>query len=140
MTFCRGWFGHSDLCKDRFGSKLAKERYLYGGKQQGGCGKVRPLCAPVSGGPHSRKICILHPSVVLGPSDRPVRSIGIGVGGEVSVTQFAGHDSLKWLVVLLLGTAASAFGTLATNGVTVQRPHNSIRLWSECLANQQLTY
>ncbi len=62
------------------------------------------------------------------------------MGGEIAVTQFAGHDSLKWLVVLLLGTSASAFGTLATNGVTVQRPHNSIRLWSECLANQQLTY
>jgi len=56
------------------------------------------------------------------------------------VTQVGGHDSLKWLIVLLLGTAASAFGTLATNGVTVRRPHNSVRLWSESLANQQLTY
>ena len=56
------------------------------------------------------------------------------------MTQFGGHDSLKWLVVLLLGTAANAFGTLATNGVTVRRSHNSIRLWSESLANQQLTY
>jgi len=62
------------------------------------------------------------------------------VGGEIPVTQFGGHLSLKWLVVLLLGTAASAYGTLATNGVTVRRAHNSIRLWSESLANQQLTY
>lgn len=56
------------------------------------------------------------------------------------MTGFGGHDSMKWLIVLFLGTAASAFGTLATNGVTVRRAHNSIRLWSESLANQQLTY
>jgi len=48
--------------------------------------------------------------------------------------------NLNWLLVLIVGTAATAIGTVLTNAVTVTRPHNELRLWSEVLVNQHLTY
>lgn len=49
-------------------------------------------------------------------------------------------ENFNWLIVLIVGTAATAVGTVLTNGVTVRRGHNRIRLWSEVWANQHLTY
>jgi Mn2+/Fe2+ NRAMP family transporter len=49
-------------------------------------------------------------------------------------------ENFNWLIVLIVGTAATTVGTVLTNGVTVRRAHNEIRLWSEVWANQHLTY
>jgi hypothetical protein len=49
-------------------------------------------------------------------------------------------ENFNWAVVLILGTLTTAVGTVFTNGVTVRRGHNRIRLWSEVWANQHLTY
>lgn len=49
-------------------------------------------------------------------------------------------ENFNWAIVLILGTLTTAVGTVFTNGVTVRRGHNRIRLWSEVWANQHLTY